>query len=69
MREILFKSPVFEKCSLSLFVPIDVSAFEQEFGEAVRGRPSTFHHPIPNSNEYFEIILNEQKIEIARKIG
>ncbi|EGT31757.1 hypothetical protein CAEBREN_11686 [Caenorhabditis brenneri] len=68
MKEILFKSPVFEKCSLDLIVPVDESAIEQQFGEAVRGRPKTFHHPIPNSNEYFEIILNDRKIKIARKM-
>ncbi|EGT31783.1 hypothetical protein CAEBREN_18329 [Caenorhabditis brenneri] len=68
MKENLFKSPVLERCSLNLYLRVDESAFEQEFGEAVRERPNTFHHPIPNSNEYFEITLNEKKIEIARKM-
>ncbi|CAL2046873.1 unnamed protein product [Caenorhabditis brenneri] len=69
MKEFLSNSPNFKKCLMNFgLFDIDKSEIKQEFGEAVRGRPNTFHYPIPNSNEYFEITLNGRKIKTTRKI-
>ncbi|EGT43931.1 hypothetical protein CAEBREN_20209 [Caenorhabditis brenneri] len=64
MKEVLFKSPDFEKCSLSFMRAIDTSTIEREFGSTFA--KNTCHYPISNT-EYFEIKFFVRKIEVSRK--
>ncbi|CAL2046884.1 unnamed protein product [Caenorhabditis brenneri] len=41
MKETLFKSPTFEKCSLTLLRQSNMSIFKQEFGDALQEHPMT----------------------------
>ncbi|CAL2046679.1 unnamed protein product, partial [Caenorhabditis brenneri] len=42
MKEILFKSPVFEKCAIELRRSFDMEAIKNELGDAIEGNPNTF---------------------------
>ncbi|CAL2046883.1 unnamed protein product [Caenorhabditis brenneri] len=69
MKEFLFKSPGFERCSLMLYSRVDESAFEQEFGDAVIGAPNIYLQPIPDSNEFFEIEISTSQVNVIRRKG
>ncbi|CAL2046891.1 unnamed protein product [Caenorhabditis brenneri] len=65
MKEVLFKSTNFKKCSIKFKNPIDTSAIKREFGDAFSG--NICHYPIANTNEHFKIKVVELKVEISRK--
>lgn len=56
MKEILFKSPDFEHCSISVD-SLDMNAIRHELGNAMQERPNTYYYSSSNSTEYFEIGL------------
>ncbi|CAL2046906.1 unnamed protein product, partial [Caenorhabditis brenneri] len=66
MKEILFNSPGFEKCTISLDISIDFAAVREEFGDAIHGH--THKYQILNSRDYFELKIFEFEIRVARKI-
>ncbi|CAL2046682.1 unnamed protein product [Caenorhabditis brenneri] len=72
MRKILFNSPDFKKCTITVEKCLDMPAIRNEFGNAIDGNPNIYHYPIPNSKEYFGVklellILDAYIIEITRK--
>ncbi|CAL2046877.1 unnamed protein product [Caenorhabditis brenneri] len=60
MKEILFKSPDFERCDLTLRGDFDTTVVGQVFGDATQGRFGrlVYRHAIPNSNEMSEFLKN-----------
>ncbi|EGT31770.1 hypothetical protein CAEBREN_05911 [Caenorhabditis brenneri] len=67
MKEILLKSLDFERCNLRFHDSDDPIAIRQVFGGPIEGSIDTCHYPIPNSTEYFEIIVGSEAIKIERK--
>ncbi|EGT43932.1 hypothetical protein CAEBREN_16633 [Caenorhabditis brenneri] len=67
IKEILFNSPSFEYCLIRLINRFDTNLIRNEFGDAIEGRPDTYHYPAPNSQEFFEIYGREWEIKITRK--
>ncbi|EGT31759.1 hypothetical protein CAEBREN_08221 [Caenorhabditis brenneri] len=65
MKEVLFKSSDFEKCSMTVSREINLSIIEQEFGNALRQH--IYHYMIPNSTDYFEIKVKRHHFEVMRK--
>ncbi|CAL2046878.1 unnamed protein product [Caenorhabditis brenneri] len=66
MKEILLKSPDFQKCDLVVRKSIDPNLILQVFGGPIEGSIDTCHYPTPNSTEYFEIIVNKDFMKIER---
>nr|ACI49143.1 hypothetical protein Cbre_JD19.002 [Caenorhabditis brenneri] len=67
MKEMLLKSLDFERCHLRFHDSVDRIAIMQEFGGPIEGSVDTCHYPIPNSTEYFKIIVRYYSITIERK--
>ncbi|CAL2046874.1 unnamed protein product [Caenorhabditis brenneri] len=55
MKKILFTSPVFKKCNFALGYHTEKSIIKEEFGDPIPEERHTYHYPIPNSNEHFQI--------------
>ncbi|CAL2046684.1 unnamed protein product [Caenorhabditis brenneri] len=66
MKQILFNSPGFEKCTISLDNLIDFAAVREEFGDPIHRH--THQYQIPNSTDHFELKIFEFEIRVARKI-
>ncbi|EGT35884.1 hypothetical protein CAEBREN_02505 [Caenorhabditis brenneri] len=60
MKEVLFNSSDFEKCSMAFSREIDMSVCEQEFG-------NLYHSPAPNSTDYFKIKVEDHHFEVTRR--
>ncbi|CAL2046909.1 unnamed protein product [Caenorhabditis brenneri] len=72
IKELLLKSPDFEKCNLRF--PVRFPMFNDEtipimqvFGGPIKGSSKICHYQIPNSTEYFEIIVSYDVLTIERK--
>nr|ACI49142.1 hypothetical protein Cbre_JD19.001 [Caenorhabditis brenneri] len=67
MKEILFGTPDFEKCTVCFDIPSDPVTIMQEFGGPIQGSGNICHYPIANSTDYFEIELERYTLRITRK--
>lgn len=73
MRETLFMSPDFKKCTFRMEYYSNMEYILRAFGDPIPDDESTYHYPIPNSSEYFEIRYYEgtnpdsQQIVITRE--
>ncbi|EGT43963.1 hypothetical protein CAEBREN_03532 [Caenorhabditis brenneri] len=65
MKKVLFKSPIFESCSMVLENDEDREYTEENFFKVdMFGEPTDHvrhHYPIANSNDYFECTYEEDK--------
>ncbi|EGT43930.1 hypothetical protein CAEBREN_00765 [Caenorhabditis brenneri] len=68
MKETLFKSTNFKKCTVMVRRIINMSTIEQELGVYIREDldSSIYHYPIPNSTEYFEITIDYSAVNKDR---
>ncbi|EGT31754.1 hypothetical protein CAEBREN_09704 [Caenorhabditis brenneri] len=69
----LFASPSFEKCSILGYDDTSANAIKEEFGdyllqdENTSELKKTYHYPIANSTEYFEIRVEGHRFKVTRK--
>lgn len=65
-KEFLCNSPNFQECLIKFTRPIDIPTVRAEFGDAIPGTPNIYHYPIPNTTQYFQIVVLETEILIMR---